>query len=640
MPRMSPLLRCLAVLIASALPLSAQGRESAPTERAAPAQSPAAQPSSVLSLIEAEPLPSVELWRSWLERDATLSFNSRTVGAARRDLEAASSPPDRLAAAKLALAHSRAGDQREGFERGSKARTSMARLTAIFCLGALGEGVDARLLELAEDADPTVRSAAFVAMLASQRSALRRGLEELARDSQAPDQLAARQALDLFTNPARSEPFEVGKLWLLLRWEAARHYGLVQGQAFPVLVARGLAQEPGFLDAVVLRCGARLHRPGVRDLLLAVLLRETAPVRLRAAVRGMPRELARLVDSGLWKPADLAEWRLILDEIESLGLESYVTELFEVAMLEPEIRWRAAQLALRAGVEELGPFAASDLASLPPAERIEALRALGEALRAQSIQRVMAWTNDETPTVASAAWVAGMRLGVRAAEVSVRAALEDPAQRLHKPLIVELAKVVRDPRAAALLDELLPKLEGDLRLFVATSLARDGSRLAREILREALSAYPPLAPERALILVSALGRRASTEDLTTLRALFPQEDVPRTRALNLELATILTELGDPLAQPVVHSALWSGGFEVSVLAASLLVEMNGLGALRDAVLNPPSQARSDDVRRVGFALGMLGGFGELDTLSARLRYNSGAPAVQGALLGVLSTRTH
>jgi hypothetical protein len=46
------------------------------------------------------------------------------------------------------------------------------------------------------------------------------------------------------------------------------------------------------------------------------------------------------------------------------------------------------------------------------------------------------------------------------------------------------------------------------------------------------------------------------------------------------------------------------------------------------------------VRRVGYGLGLWGGFTELETLSARLRHNSGAPAVQGALLGVLSTRTH
>ena len=45
------------------------------------------------------------------------------------------------------------------------------------------------------------------------------------------------------------------------------------------------------------------------------------------------------------------------------------------------------------------------------------------------------------------------------------------------------------------------------------------------------------------------------------------------------------------------------------------------------------------MRRVGFALGSFGGLPELETLAKQLRYNSGSPALQGGLLGFLSTRT-
>ena len=46
-----------------------------------------------------------------------------------------------------------------------------------------------------------------------------------------------------------------------------------------------------------------------------------------------------------------------------------------------------------------------------------------------------------------------------------------------------------------------------------------------------------------------------------------------------------------------------------------------------------------DRRRVGFAAGVWGGVEYMNTLARELRWASGDPALQGALLGVLSTRT-
>jgi hypothetical protein len=45
------------------------------------------------------------------------------------------------------------------------------------------------------------------------------------------------------------------------------------------------------------------------------------------------------------------------------------------------------------------------------------------------------------------------------------------------------------------------------------------------------------------------------------------------------------------------------------------------------------------LRRVGFAVGEWCGVEAVETLARELRFQSGHPALQGALLGVLSTRT-
>lgn len=631
MLRMSPLSLLALLLVLLAAPAAAQERGAEQSDEPAV--------TAPVSALESAPLPDAPSWALWLERDGLIGFSARTGGAAREDLQKGGLGPDRQSAAWIALAAGGAHDLRLTFERGARALKGVRQYACIFALGALKDGTEAQLLELADASEEHMRAAAMVAMLASNRPALRRWVEERARDPRSREYEAARDALGLFGS-GTPRPFEAGKYWLALRFEAARHYGLISGQSWLAYCGRELAQDPGFLEVVVLRSTARIPRPGLRDLLLGSLQNGTGPERLRAAVRGMPRELSRLVESELWLPADDAEWRLIFDEAESYALEAFLPELLERGMQQRSIAWRAAALALRSGAQELGEFADEDLSRMPPAQQGEALRALGEAARAGSLQRVMAWIGSESPAIAAAAQVAAMRLGVRAAEVSVRAGVENSQHRLHKALLVELTRVVRDPRAAALLDEVLPALKGDLQLFVACALTRDGNRTARAMLRTALDANPPLEPERAQVLVAALARRPTTEDLATLHAWFPAEPGPRTRSLNLELASMLAQLSDPVVTPLLQNALWQCRFEVSMLAAARIVENAGLNTLRENALNPPASARSEDVRRVGYALGLWGGFAELETLTARLRHNSGAPAVQGALLGVLATRTH
>ncbi len=53
--------------------------------------------------------------------------------------------------------------------------------------------------------------------------------------------------------------------------------------------------------------------------------------------------------------------------------------------------------------------------------------------------------------------------------------------------------------------------------------------------------------------------------------------------------------------------------------------------------SPPAGATEADVRRLGFALGQWGGLPTVEALARRR--NGGDPALQGALLGALTTRS-
>jgi hypothetical protein len=154
--------------------------------------------------------------------------------------------------------------------------------------------------------------------------------------------------------------------------------------------------------------------------------------------------------------------------------------------------------------------------------------------------------------------------------------------------------------------------------------------------RTALGAEPSPRGAYAVRLVRALRRHATTEDLGVFQRLFPRPEEPE---LNIELATALTELGDASILPLLRAALWRGGWVESVLAGGLVAEIAGIQALRGEIARPPSEASSNDVRRVGFAIGEWGGLVQLEGLARELRYNSGHPALQGALLGFLSART-
>ncbi len=406
-----------------------------------------------------------------------------------------------------------------------------------------------------------------------------------------------------------------------------------------MLVYRALGERAEFRSEVILRAAAAIDRPGVRDLLFGALLHGTGQARLRAAARGLPRELALLVQNGLWKPADVQEWTVLFDELEQQHLEAYTPELFEAALGEPALKARALELCSRSGAQDLAPLIDEFLPKASPEERVRLCRAMGQSEDAAYLGRLTALSAAKEPDVRAAALVAGLLLGSRPAEAALRAALGKRGDPLRAVLLRELAANARSTPALVVLQDEFPGAQDDERRVLALALAREGVREARAWCREALTSEPPPAPEDARELLAALRARLTSEDTQAVRASFPREDTPENLALNIELALALVELADAPVYPLLQAALWKGSFEVSLLAGALLAQVSGMHALRDEAANPPASARSTDLRRVGFALGCFGGLPELEALARTLRYNSGAPALQGVLLGFLSTRT-
>ena len=585
------------------------------------------------------PAAAVSEWQELIQRDARVRFSDRTRGLAGEVLKAEKSSPERRAAAWFALGGAAALERGPELLEAAQKASEPERSAAILALGELGSGGTQELLELSRSADAALSETALLALLRTRKPALRRGIEEISGDAHDSRREAATKLLVFTADPALSEPTPAARRLLELRWRAAREFGLVDGQTWEVLIYRALCEHADFRADVILRAGARLERPGMRDLLLTALLHGTGEGRLRAAARGIPRELAQLVENGLWKPADPGEWDVLFDELEADRLEAYAPELFEAALGEPALEARALHLLSRSGAQDLaGPIDAA-LARADAAGRVELCRAMSESEEPAYLQRLGTLAEVREPGVHAAALVAQMLLGSRAADASVRAVLGAPDDPLRPALLAELTAHARSSSVLGLLQDEFPKAAKEERLPLALALAREGVREGRAFCREALASEPPPTPEQARVLVRALRARLNSEDLEVLRALFPREDRPENLSLDVELALALCELNDSEVHPLLHVALWHSDFEVSLFAGALLAQSSGLQALRDEAANPPASVRSTDLRRVGYALGLWGGLPEVESLAQLLRYNSGAPALQGALLGFLSTRT-
>ncbi|MBL8860634.1 MAG: hypothetical protein JNK02_01365 [Planctomycetes bacterium] len=616
--RLAPLLVVAAVL-------------GAPT---AGAQGPAARPEERFGPLSVPPPPAE--WRGLVERDRTVQFTGRTATLARAALATPGLSAERRAAAIVALGCASDEGERAFLESAARTSTGVERAAAILALGEMNAGATALLLDIAAAEQGLVRESALLALLRDGRNAGRRRVEEIAADPAHPAASAARELLVHVFDPGASSPTPAGTLLVRLRFEAAREYGLVAGQAWRVLAIRELASDPERLAEIVVGAQSEVRRVGVADHLLQVLFAGRGAARLRAAVAVMPRELSELVANELWMPADPDEWRVLLEEVRDRRVERLVPELVRAALDVPGLRWRAVELLGQAGEDADAALRGADPSALDVAARAEFAQALGGVRDAAWLARHGALAEDPEPLVRAAYRVAGLRHDQRKAEAEVEERVRERGHPEHRATVEALQRAARDPRAADLLEELLARTQGRERVAIATALTRAGRLVGRPVVREALSADPAPRGALAVELVRALAAGGIAEDLELYRALFPRPD---DRELDVELARTLASAGDRAVESLLRTALWESDFEVSLLAAGLLYDTGGGFPLLRELANPPVGAASTDLRRVGFAAGLWGGLSEYQRVLRELRGTGAHPAVQGAWLGALASRT-
>lgn len=682
---MNPLLP-LSVLLALACPASAQ----APVRPARPASA------DEQALAESSPyvrLQSVAEFAELVARDRRISFGPRTVAAAIRELERKDAGNSARAAALMALGAARAVSERGRIESHALEAELEVRQAAILALGELHSADLAVLLQLAGKR----AAVASFALFALVRSGAPEGLaavQEIAGQAAHPLHATAREALGFALDPPVES--DVARAYFELRFEAARRFGLVDDQAWPTLLVEDLARDSSFLSRVVYRAAADLNRAGIKDHLLEVTLAGGAPERLRGVVAAMPAELSRMIEEDLYIPTDRREWEALLEEIERRGIEALCVPILRRAWTDPAARTKAMLLLSRARAPGALELVELGLRAADPAARVIAVHALAYAPSDKALPLLAGFESDEDLGVQRATLVVQYRLGSEDASSKLREALEidatqraigeasrpkaaagserparggrgaggadkaaaEPGQKAgDKPRDAAKSKAASDapkltpyPREALQWVEALLPAAGDrrvrdllsvarartpdaLRQRVDTELAWHGDARARAALREVLRRQRPSGAAGARA-VMALGRGAGLADIELLRELFPLGDEPE---VDVELALALIAAREAAVLPLLRSAVWSEPWNRSVLAGALVLHHGGIEALRAEVARPPAGINDRDLRRVGFALGEWGGAVEVDRLAGRV--SAADPALQGALLGALSTRS-
>jgi hypothetical protein len=573
-------------------------------------------------------------WEALLRYHRRLSFSPAGSRRAVAALAGQSSDLDR-AAALFALGAGGLVSEEQRLLQVAERGAPSERLAALFALGELPKVPAAFLVQRALLRPGLEGSAALLALLIGE-DRLEPGLIEsllLAAPELGPKLEALRSALEA---PASALPTPVLAAYLGARYEAAKRYGYIDRQSYASLRATELAQVPEFLENLVLYEAATSGYPGVEDLLLERLLAGGSPACLEAALSGMPEALDALVGNGLWLPKDDREREALLSLLERHGASIAHTQIVSYLLAQPALRTRAAALAIELDPEgrTSGVFELLEplLKAGEPEERVRAVLALARSGFAGWLPELERLDLDVEPRVRLAAQVARLALGDERGLEALLELLEAPEEPLWPAVIDDLCRLAHSGRVLALLEEILVDLEGPAAIEVALAVTRAGRPSGRELLRSALEDGSAGAAAEAC--VEALALQAGAQEAALFERLFPDD---ADEAFNRALGRALIELDLPSGRLFLRAALWRGDFSLGVLAAAALARGHGLPALYDELDSPPSEARPADLRRLGFAIGMIGGLGELERICTR-RQNSD-PSVQGAYLGVLTNRT-
>ena len=588
-------------------------------------------------------------WTGFLARDERISFTSRTELSALTALDRGGLDSEGRAAAFFALGASGSSRGRVILQKALASGTLRERCAAVLALGEMGVGVHDLLESLREDPHPLVSECALLALMRTGRWAAAEYVEAVAENGDAAHAQMAGQLLLFATNAPASEATAASQLLLELRWDAARRFGLVDRQAWETVLLEQLANDPDFLKGMLLKAAAELDRPGVKDHFLSIVESErkkngvVSEPTLRAALRAMPTEVSWLVETGLWEP----RLDVLLKEIHESELEGLTKGILTVAYENPVLRYQAVSLLVRSGEKALLFSVMGEIRSgeLGPMQLIWCCYALGNSGSQGAKPLLELLSGHGRKDVSWAAQVQLARLGSSEATKKVRDVLSDPSSPVHRQVVSLVSGSVENPMLAGLLSEALDGLKGVRGLEASIALSGVGSTAARERLRDILSSGLPGGRLGARV-VEELSRSANVEDLAYLQHQFPYEG---DAVVNEALALAMVRIRDPRVLPLIRAGIWdSEEFDQSVLASALLIEVAGMRALLDEVRHerPKLDTNTDRLvfrgpsapRRVGYALGLWGGVEALKELS-RDPYVR-APALQGALLGALASRTH
>ncbi len=587
--------------------------------------------------------PTVEEWQTRIVRDARIGFTARSAVAAQREIDRPLSTPDRRAIALFALGASGDPAYRQRLASWVQDGTPEERAAAILGLGELGAAGRDRigsteeqlLVRTVDDPNTSLAACSLLALLRTGRAPGQPLAERISAEAGHRLSAEAPALLGFELDPRESRPTESADRLLGLRWEAAKRFGTVDGQAWSVTLLGELSTDERFVDQVVLLSAAELDHPAVEDHLLEILLADPSPASLRAAVRRMPTKLDAMIGSGLWSPSNNAGWKIVVDEAVEAGTAALMPMTFQRALVDPSLAATAAGELVSLD-PQYGNTILASLRSRDPDVRIRACVAAARAELEEARSPLTALENDPDIDVRVAALVARHALREERATYFIQKILEDSTHEWRPLVFDRLVRSYQLPNVITLLDQLRLRASGGERAILTACLFLRGRASGLSELR---GAFPLIDPESfgGVLVIRALGYYPTGEDLEFLARQFPLEGH---FTANVEIGVALARGEHYAVRALFQEAIWRGPMNRSVLAAGVVHSRAGVRLLEMWIEQPPSRATTEDIRRLGFAVGQWGGYKGLEALVQGLGGRTDHPALQGALLGALLSQTY
>ncbi|MBL4771351.1 MAG: HEAT repeat domain-containing protein [Planctomycetes bacterium] len=580
-----------------------------------------------------------------VEADKDYSFPPRSGQVAHEALRAGGMTSPRRVAALYTLGETHTSSARAQVEKWMRIGSVEERSAAVFAWGELGsllEGEDPFLVNALADPELQVAEAALFSLYLSTPS---NALDRLAFLVARPDQPLASAADHILQWHERGTCTTPGPVTrrLELRWQAARFFGTIRGQVWTALLVQDLAKDDAFVDRTLLIEAGTLLDPRVPDHLLEWLLlhpAEEAPA--LAVLLGMPAAMDKLVEQGVWVPQTDVQFESIVEMAESRGLLRLIPGTLARLALQPKFTLRVAGWLV--GVDSRYEDGIEGNLLSPVIEvRAQAVRAAGQAGLPEWVTRLRDMSRDPDVEVRVEALIARVREGDR-----------ELAWRPLRGFFIDEREQFSDADRDLVLRSMLAAHNGrvlDLVNFIRADLDPGFERAKFTAILLLGGRNPGSGGIRSLLhggirtefwhlkMVQALGSSQLQEDRVFLEKAFPD---PASYEVNKVLANALLLHASEEVIPLLKYVVWNGDFNRSSLAAILVSDRFGALRLMQWLERPPVDARSEDLRRLGFMVGSLGGKEALDLLARHLGSAAGAerPELQGALLGVLSARTY